>query len=218
MILSMHQPEYLPYLGHIIKIAAADLHIFYDDVQYEQRGYQNRNRILQGNRWRWLTVPVMGKFPQKIHEVKIRGNAWRTDHFRTIRQCYRTDELDEIYHQSWENLEDLNIASTQWILKKLHIKTPTLQSKDLKVVSNDRVDRVIEICKLVGATTFISGLGAKKYLNEQKFHKNNIRVIYNTYNDVHTPPLSSLHYLLTLGPKAVQENIIQQAKKQLREQ
>lgn len=208
MILSMHQPEYLPYLGHIAKIAMADLHIFYDDVQYEQGGFQNRNRILRDRSWGWITVPVIRQFRQKIYQVRINGSRWKTDHAKTIRQYYRSDALQDIYESEWERLADLNIAMIAWILNELQISVPTLRSKDLGVKSVDRTDRVIEICKKVGATTFISGMGARAYLNEKQFILNGIKLIYNDWKDMNDPPLSSIHYLLTDGRQSVIRKIV----------
>lgn len=207
MILSMHQPEYMPYLGHIAKIAMSDLHIYYDDVQYEQGGYQNRNRIILGKRWGWITVPVARRFKQKIYDVKINGDRWRQDHAKTILQYYNSHALDEIYDYHWNNLANLNITMTAWMLKELNIHTPIMRSKDLSIKSNDRIDRVIEICMKLKVTTFVSGMGAKIYLNEKKFNDHGIRIIYSDWKDTTTPPLSAIHYLLTEGSQSVKKRI-----------
>ena len=80
----MHQPEYLPYLGHVAKIALADLYVFYDDVRFEKGGFQNRNRILINARWNWLTVPVAQKYHQNINDVRISGSYWKNNHLKTM--------------------------------------------------------------------------------------------------------------------------------------
>lgn len=206
MILSMHQPEYLPYLGHIAKIALSDMHIFYDDVQYEKDGFQNRNRIQSGDSWQWLTVPVRYKYGQKIKDVRISGDHWRKKHMSTLRMMYGNMPA-EIYGRQWENLSALNIAMSEWILNTLSIRRKFLCSSDMTVKSKDRVARIIEICRAVGATVFISGMGAHSYLNEKEFKAAGIRLIFSDWKDPSSPPFSSAHYLLKFGPEYVRRLI-----------
>ena len=58
MMVAAHQPAYLPWLGYLAKIAAADLFVVMDDLQYEAQNFQNRNRIKTGTGPAWITVPV----------------------------------------------------------------------------------------------------------------------------------------------------------------
>ena len=63
MILAAHQPQYLPWLGYLQKIAGADVFLILDDVQYKKNEWQNRNRIKSAEGWQWVTVPVTYRFP-----------------------------------------------------------------------------------------------------------------------------------------------------------
>ncbi|MDD5348183.1 MAG: WbqC family protein, partial [Candidatus Omnitrophica bacterium] len=56
MIVSVHQPQYLPWLGFFDKIARSDCFVFLDTVQYKEREFQNRNKIRTADGWMWLTV------------------------------------------------------------------------------------------------------------------------------------------------------------------
>jgi hypothetical protein len=59
MIVAIHQPQYLPWLGYFDKMLAADLFCYLDCVQFKKNEWQNRNRIKTAQGWQWLTVPVM---------------------------------------------------------------------------------------------------------------------------------------------------------------
>ena len=69
MIVAIHQPQYLPWLGYFDKMLKADVFCYLDTVQYKKNEWQNRNRIKTAMGWQWLTVPVTYRFPQGIGEV-----------------------------------------------------------------------------------------------------------------------------------------------------
>ncbi|MBU2027138.1 MAG: WbqC family protein, partial [Proteobacteria bacterium] len=71
MIVAVHQPQYLPWLGYFDKIDRADVFVLLDTVQFKKNEWQNRNRIKAAAGPQWLTVPVTYKFPQRINEVGI---------------------------------------------------------------------------------------------------------------------------------------------------
>ena len=58
MIVAIHQPQYLPWLGYFDKMLKADVFCYLDNVQYKKNEWQNRNRIKTAMGWQWLTVPV----------------------------------------------------------------------------------------------------------------------------------------------------------------
>src|ERR1035437_9913354 len=91
MILAVHQPQYLPWLGYFHKIANCDLFLFLDDVQYKKREFQNRNRIKTPSGDLWLTIPVItkGHFTQNIKDVQInKEEKWESQHWDSIVQNY----------------------------------------------------------------------------------------------------------------------------------
>ena len=73
MLLTIHQPEHLPWLGFFHKMAMADQYVVLDSVQYEKDYFQNRNKIrFTGNDgWKWITTPVLnrGRSTQQIQDV-----------------------------------------------------------------------------------------------------------------------------------------------------
>src|SRR3989344_2925711 len=88
MIISGHQPEYLPYLGFFYKMVKADRFILVDNIQFSKGDFQNRNRIRAASDprgWAWLTVPVVtsGKGYQKIDEIEIDNSTpWARLHWK----------------------------------------------------------------------------------------------------------------------------------------
>ena len=109
MKIGLLQSSYLPWLGFFDQIAKSEIFIFYDDVQFEEGSWRNRNRIKTKTGWSWLTVPVYktGHFGQKIHEVKINNTIpWQKKHLRAIYLNYhQTPYFGKYYHDIEKVLE-----------------------------------------------------------------------------------------------------------------
>jgi len=89
MIITIHQPQYLPWLGYFDKARQADVFILLDDVQFKKNEWQNRNRIRTAQGWQWLTVPVLHDFGAKINGIKINNKiSWRANHQKAIELNY----------------------------------------------------------------------------------------------------------------------------------
>ena len=121
MILSIHQPQYIPWLPYFSKIDRSDLFIFLDSVNFQKNGLQNRNEIKTGQGRSWLTIPINHKSGQKICETVVSTNFnWKKKHMQTLRSCYGKSNffsfyepyLEYFYGQQWENLAALNIELT----------------------------------------------------------------------------------------------------------
>jgi hypothetical protein len=191
MIVSVHQPQYIPWLGYFDKIARSDYFIFLDCVQYKPREFQNRNKIRTKDGWIWLTVPVInkGKGRQKILDVQIdNGLPWQRQHLNSLKTFYARAKFfdlyfpffEEIYKKRWEKLTDLNLAIIDYALKELKIETLLRFESELDIHSMG-TDRIIDICKKLNADTYLSGIGGKDYLKEDKFKKTGIRLAYQDF-------------------------------------
>lgn len=191
MILSVHQPQYIPWLGYFDKINKSTCFVFLDQVKYKPREYQNRNKIRTKDGWMWLTVPVISKGlgHQEICEVKIDNNSdWQKRHWRSLERCYnRAPFFKEYYHFSksvysakWEKLIDLNIHIIKYLLKALKIETPLYYESGIEI-SSQGTDRIIEICEKLKADTYLSGIGGKSYLEEEKFVQAGIKLEYQNF-------------------------------------
>ncbi len=185
MKVGIHQPQYLPWLPYFIKVAKCDIFIILDNVDFQKNGLQNRNQIKTDKGYQWLTVPVEHKLGQKINEIKINNRLnWCKKHIRSITHHYRRskyyemyiNDFQRIYEMYWDNLVDVNMEFMYLILKILQINTKVIKSSTINAEGNSS-KLILNICKKVDATTYIAGMGAKNYLNQDDFNKNGIKLI-----------------------------------------
>jgi hypothetical protein len=189
MIISIHQPQYIPWIPYFSKIYQSDVFVFLDDVQYQKNGLQNRNFILCKNGPTRLTIPVSCRFGDKINEAKIADNNILEKHWQTIEQCYKQAKifseinplLQEIYKKDYTLLSELNIEIIKGILSFLSIKTELIKSSEIGK-QGTKSDLILYICKHVQADTYLTGSGGLDYLNIEDFRKAGIRIQILKYN------------------------------------
>ena len=222
MILSVHQPQYIPWLGYFDKIIKSDCFVFLDNVQYKPREFQNRNKIRTKDGWIWLSVPIVAKGlgRQNICDVKIDNSFdWRKDHCASIKAWYGRSEFfgkhfpffEGLYAKEWESLSDLSISIIMYALKELSISTPAHFESKLDIKSK-KTERIIEICGKLKADTYLPGIGGKEYLEEDKFIAAGITLKYQEFKhpayrqqfmkdkDDFIPYMSILDLLFNEGP------------------
>jgi hypothetical protein len=191
MIVSVHQPQYLPWLGYFHKIAKSDCFVFLDEVQYKVREYQNRNRIRIKDGDIWLTVPIIskGKGRQNICEVEIDNDfPWAKRHLKSLKDWYaragflsgHIGFFEEVYSRKWDKLVDLNIYIIDYLLTQFGI-TPPVYSESKLGTTKMSTERIIEICDKLKADTYLSGIGGKDYLEQKKFDEAGIKLIYQDF-------------------------------------
>ena len=217
MIVSIHQPNYIPWIGYFYKIRKSDIFVFLDDVQYIRRGFINRNRIKTHQGVSWLTVPVdsKGKYESNINEIEIRDDLnWKENHLRNIEMNYkRSDYFNDFFDiykdclmKNNDKLSELNIDIIKTICKLLNIKTEIVLSSELNIKETS-TERLISICKLVGANKYLSGSGGSKYQDEKKFEDNSIELVYSDFHEKQykqlwgdfTGSLSVIDYIFNCG-------------------
>ena len=223
MIVSVHQPQYLPWLGYFDKIAKSDTFVFLDCVQYKEREFQNRNKICTKDGCMWLSVPVIskGKGRQAISEVLIdNGISWRRQHLNSLKAWYSSSPyfekyfyfFEELYNRQWVKLVELNVHIIDYLLKELSIKTKIYFESALKV-PGAKTDRIIQICKKLNADTYLSGSGGREYLEENKFKEEGITLLYQKFvhpkytqhskrDEDFLPYMSVLDLLFNEGPNS----------------
>ncbi|MCW5824481.1 MAG: WbqC family protein [Cyanobacteria bacterium TGS_CYA1] len=218
-LVSISQPAYLPWLGYFARIAESDLHIVLDHVQLEKRSFTVRNRIRTANGWNWLTVPVKTKgkgFDLPINRIEIQNEKnWRNEHYQSIKHAYAKTRFfnehkqffESFYHQDWQMLFDLCREQTSYLLKAFEINTPIISSTQLN--SNFfKDDLILDLCKKVECSTYISGPFGRDYICEKKFEDAGIKVIYHDYShpvykqrwEPFEPYMSAIDLLFNHGP------------------
>lgn len=190
MIVAVHQPQYLPWLGYFDKMRRADVFCYLNDVQYKKNEWQNRNRIKTAQGWQWLTVPVCYHFPEKINEVKINNTTgWQKKHLQALVTNYSRAPFYKTYStifedtlaRDWEFISELNIHLLEHLREALQINTkPTVISSDLEL-RDEPTDRLIDICKALGADTYLAGQGGADYMDLERFENEGIQVMIQDF-------------------------------------
>ena len=190
MIVAVHQPQYLPWLGFFDKIDRADVFVLLDNVQFKKNEWQNRNKIKTAQGWQWLTVPVMHKYPQLINEVIINsGVNWKHKQRQAILSNYKKAKyydllegfFEDIFHSPWELISELNIAVVKKLVEILGIKTPVYVASDLEEFPKDPDERLIAITKHFGTDKYLAGAGGRGYMDLDKYEKNGVEVIFQDF-------------------------------------
>ena len=191
MIVAVHQPQYLPWLGYFDKIDRADVFVLLDTVQYKKNEWQNRNRIKAADGPQWLTVPVTYRFPQRIAEVAVNNRErWQHKQRQGIVSNYRKapfwDDLspfiEEVLSPTWELLAPLNIFGVKELAAILGIETPLYVASELGEFPEDPDERLIAITKHFGADTYLAGSGGRDYMNLDRYAQSGIEVLFQEYH------------------------------------
>lgn len=221
MIVAIHQPEFLPWLGLIDKIRQADVTVLLDNVQYEKNYFQNRNRVRTADGWAWITTPVRtrGRFGQAINDVEIDyARPWQRKHLRSLVQHYSEAphfnefflEVERIYGETRRLLVDLNIALLEYIVNAFGLRTTLIRASSLPVKGR-RSLLLADICATLQAQVYLSGVSGREYLDEKAFREAGSVVRYQQFShpvypqryNPFVPQMSSIDLLFNVGPAAL---------------
>ena len=194
MIVAIHQPNYLPYLGFFDKMIKSDVFVIYDDAQFNKSDFQHRNRIRIYEGWKWLTVPVEKKrIP--INEVRIKnevknwkGLRWFEDHLKNIRDNYKDtpyystyeSEIERIYSKPYDRLVDLNMSIIYFLIKAFDIDTKIVFSSDFGFKTKS-TQRLVDLVEALGGDVYLSGPMGRKYLDLKLFEERGIKVVFQDF-------------------------------------
>jgi hypothetical protein len=234
MIVSINQPAYLPWLGYFHRIAVSDAHIVLDPVQFEKNSFTNRNKIRTQKGWCWLTVPVKtaGRFGElPIHEIEIANEKnWAFKHWQSLRLNYSKAPFfgqhaaffEEVYSRPWKKLADLAAEITAYQLDAFGIRTKLYISSQMKVPGK-KDELLLNLCRELGATIYLSGPLGRNYLQEDLFSREGVTVRYDdyrhpTYPQVYPgfePRMAALDLLFNAGPSSL--GVILKDQEQIRQ-
>ena len=225
MIVGIHQPHFLPWLGYLHRMAQVDAFVLLDHVQFERRNYQNRTMIRMNDEPRWLTVPVLQRSQKerivdKEVDNRLEGPKWWSSaHFLTLRHAYRqaaffdtyAPPLRQLFETRYARLVDLNQATLDLLREAFGIRTPLLKSSELGV-EGARGDLILNICRAVGADTLLAGMGGSRgYLDAAAFARAGVRIEYHDFKHPEyaqcgeapfVKGLSAIDMLFNCGPQS----------------
>jgi len=218
MIIFVHQPEYIPWLGFFDKLARCDTFVIYDDAQFQHGGFHNRNKIRTQRGWEWLTVPIVHGHPQTIKDVHISGSDWKKKQLSVITQNYeKTPYFKEYFPMIEEALEfnhelliGLNLHLIRSIADILGIKAKMVRSSEFPYCGKEKNEKLVSMCKFMGADTYLSGSGGKAYVDETLFNDAKIGVQWHNYwhptyeqrFEGFQPNMSTIDLLFNMGPQS----------------
>lgn len=217
---AIHQIQFMPGLRFFSKMRSADVFVLLDDVQYEKREFQNRNRIKTPSGAQYLTVPVItkGRREQKINEVLSDNELkWRQEHLKAIKLNYAKapyfkeymGPLEEIYSAEYPRLCEIALKTVDFLAGHFGITTPRLLSSTLNIRTSS-TRRLVDICGAVKADVYLSGTGARDYLDEKLFSEAGIKLEWQEFGVKEYPQrhgpfvenLSALDLLFNCGPES----------------
>lgn len=221
LVLTAHQPAYLPWLGLLSKIASADLFCIFDVCPMEDSGFENRQKIKTQSGPLWLTVPVRRSRGVPLKDVEIANDQpWQRKHWRSIEMAYQRAPYFETYApslknllcQRWHRLAWLNRTLLLYFMARFGIKTPVVQASDYDF-QGTKSDLVLDMCLKLGATKYIFGAMGRDYADVAAFERAGIEVEFQdfahpTYPQLHgafVPNMGCLDLLFNVGGIGVGE-------------
>lgn len=191
MLLTAHQPAYLPWLGYFEKIYRADVFVYLDSVQFEKNSFTNRNKIKTPQGELWLTVPVHGKghFSNTIENLAIDSSRnWKQKHLGAIYTNYKRARafpqlfpaIEALYANEHQFLADLCYEQLQFWLKQIGLNRKIVKSSTLDI-NSCKSQFVIDICRNQGASSYLSGVQGHNYLKASDFTMAGIELDFQDY-------------------------------------
>lgn len=215
------QSNYIPWKGYFDLIASVDDFVLYDDVQYTNRDWRNRNKVKTPTGPIWLSVPVGNNRDKKIYDVTIEDHGWQQSHWKSLQLNYAkspffsevTSVLEPIYiEEKYVSLSSLNSDLIKLVCSYLGITTRIHQSRDFDLEDGQN-EKLAGIVRDLKATKYVSGKAAEGYLDETHFHSIGATVSWFDYGPLKeypqlwgdfVPNLSILDLLFNCGTSATQ--------------
>jgi len=185
------QSNYIPWKGYFDIIGSVDEFVLYDDMQYTKNDWRNRNKIKTRNGLEWITIPVrVESLAQTILETKIANPAWHKQHWKTLVQNYAKAAHFKEYKDVFE---ELYLGATETYLSEINRKcilaingllgiTTTIRCSSEFTLAPGKSERLLELCRSLGATTYLSGPAASDYLDVSIFAAAGIAVEWMDYS------------------------------------
>tara|TARA_Y100000768_G_C23899355_1_gene644252 strand:- start:265 stop:957 length:693 start_codon:yes stop_codon:yes gene_type:complete len=227
MKVSIHQPNFLPWIGFFSKIYKSDKFIFLNDAYVHKKNldYLNRSLFLSNDKNKYFSIPVKKNFQtQKILNLEIDNTKeWKKDFLNFIHSNYNVCEffkdgysiISSIKNKDFKFLIDLNIFLIIKLFKKLNIKKNIYFSSEFKINSKS-TQRIIDLVKIAKGQIYLTGTGANNYLDKNEFIKNKIKLELNQINHPiyvqknlksFTPGLSIIDIIMNCGLKKTEKFI-----------
>lgn len=192
------QPMFFPWVGMFEQTRLADVYVHYDDVQFSKGSFTNRVQLKTARGSEWLSVPLRDlRLGQKIREVAVDDRQhWHQRHLQLLAESYAaapfvTEMLTlakDVYDQPAATISELAIASTEAVWSYFPSTRPkqVLRASALGI-GGQSSRRVLDVVKHVGGTHYLTGHGARHYLDHALFEAEGVQVEYIDYQKLPYP-------------------------------
>lgn len=180
MIVTIHQPNFMPWFPFFQKMESADLFIVLTYCQFRKNGFQNRFNLNN----KWYTMSIHHGL-ELISKKKYANPFADWDKIKKALVEYKSI-LNEFDNCISESLAETNIAIIKKIVSMLQIKTKIVLDYETHLSATERL---IKLCKDNNADTYLSGLSGKKYLDLNLFEQNNIKVVFQDESLINRTPI-----------------------------
>lgn len=239
MIAAIMQPTYLPWIGFFDLIDSADQFVFFDDAQVLKRSWGVRNRIVGQNGETFLTVPLSGHSQSEdctfADTLIDAGHKWRKTHLATIRHAYAKAphfaevfaNLEALMSGEHATIGALNMEFIRTTSQRIGISTPFLESSKLQGIEGSKDNRLLSICRKIGADTYLSAPGSAAYIEQAQeggaFAGSGVELRYHNFDhpvylqrsDAFTSHMSIVDLLMNCGYSSALEIIRSGTRKPL---
>ena len=192
------QPMYFPWVGMLEQMRLADVFVHLDDAQFSKGGFFNRVQLKTAAGTPWFTVPLAeNKRGQLLNEMRMAEHDWRRKQLATLKQTYAAaphveemlDLVESVFKNEHESLAALSAASVEMLAEFFEIIPKEIQWSSAMGVEGTGSARVLAVCEALGAERYVTGHGAREYLNHESFEAAGIRVEYLDYKKREYPQL-----------------------------
>ena len=192
------QPYIFPYIGYFQLINAVDKFVIYDDVNFINKGWINRNRILNNGKDSLFTIPLKEASQNKlINEIDINWDiAWKSKFLKTLEQCYKKtpfySEILPIIEQTLsidnEPVSKVIEHNLRLICNYLDIKTEIISSSTIyKNTHLKAQERILDVCLQEKASQYINPIGGLELYDKDFFEIKGIQLNFIKSNPIEYP-------------------------------
>jgi len=226
MTIAIMQPYIFPYIGYFQLINAVDKFIIYDDVNFINKGWINRNNILVSGQSHLFTIPLKDASQNKlINEVALlKGEPWQKKFLKTLQQSYQKAPyfqkvfvlIEEIVNLDVQTIYELTFQALKRTCEYMEITTEIVPSST--IYQNTHLkgpERILDICKQEKASHYINPIGGMELYDKEKFEEEGIKLDfiksvsspYTQFKNAFVPWLSIIDILMFNGPEDIKEHL-----------
>lgn len=204
MKVAIHQPHYFPWLGYLDKMAKVDKFILMDEVQLTDSSYMYRHQLLTWDgKTKFITIPFEKEnYKHKYYNEILLNDAicWQKKHVDFISQNYKKspffidvmDVISPIFANKYSSLCDVTVNSIKIMADLFKIKTELVLQSSLSYPKESKKNQlVLDLCLAANADYYLSGNGARSYMDLTPFNYNNIQVEFQSFSQPIYPQYSS---------------------------